>query len=93
MKIGVADQENVEFMDLKHKLDDLLVLLNSVNSLECDSELEAYLLFHKDLMPNLKEINGVRRSLTSERWVEKKILHVMNNIWMHTNCYRIATSK
>lgn len=41
-------------------------------------------------MPALKELNGVRRGLTQERWVEKKIQKVMKNIWMYTGCYRIA---
>jgi len=60
--------------------------------MKCDEELEAYLLFHKELLPNLKEINGVEVGKTAERWIEKNINSVMSRIWQHTSAYRLASA-
>ena len=94
-KEGTSD-ENIEFVSKLHDIDELLSKLNSLRKLECDEDLEDYILENhekKGFLPNLKEINRVpmKYSDLEERGKEKKIRRVMDKIWMYVGTYRIVS--
>jgi hypothetical protein len=92
---GSADAGNFDFLQNKHDRDVLLHSIPSLEHLECDIMLEAYILDtreHRGFLPNLKTINKIPIDVKDlgARTVEKKILEIMQGIWRLCNSYRLV---
>lgn len=96
MKEGSPDQDNIEFIEHHHTIDEILGKLNHLETLYCDEDLEFYVIENKsakNFLPNLKTINKVTIKITDKetREKEKKIRKAMDEIWKYVGTYRLVT--
>lgn len=57
--ISKEDKKNVTFSEHKIKVDDILSKLHFLEELNCDADLEAYVLDNRHLLPSLRLLNDV----------------------------------
>ncbi len=96
MKEGSPQRDEIEFTKRAHTIEELLSVLKSVKKLNCDEDLETYILENRpvhNFMPSLLEINGVPLKFTdpAARDKERNIRKVLTKMWAYTGTYRIVT--
>ena len=102
--VSIEVKENIDFVQNAHHIDELLTKLNSLQKLECDEDLEDYVLQKKreqaeggaTFLPKLLEIKRIPltfsvKSSKEEIQREKDIRRVMDKIWMYVGTYRIVS--
>lgn len=81
-----------------HTIDELLNNLPYLERLQCDEDLEEYIIANckeKGYLPKLREINRVSINIEDkeQRAKEKQIRQVMDKIWMFAGNYRLVSNE